>query len=141
MTTLVEGFDTDAVALARLLATEGRSVTLAGSGTASAEALALRALDVDVRERADLDREPGEHEEAFLDVWTPEVAPRVCRLRAAGARVRCLGDLVLERARVPTIGVTGTAGKTTTAFLVVQLLRVASSPLGGSRIEVTLPHS
>jgi UDP-N-acetylmuramoylalanine--D-glutamate ligase len=125
VTTLVEGFDTDAVALARLLATEGRSVTLAGSGPASAEALALRALDVDVRERADLDREPGEHEEAFLDVWTPEVAPRVCRLRAAGARVRCLGDLVLERAAVPTIGVTGTAGKTTTAFLLVELLRAA----------------
>ena len=76
MTTLVEGFDTDAVALARLLATEGRSVTLAGSGPASAEVLALRALDVDVREHADLDREPGDHDEAFLGVWTPEVAPR-----------------------------------------------------------------
>ena len=125
MTTLVEGFDADAVALARLLAAEGRSVTLAGSGPATAEAFALRALDVAVREHADLDREPGEHDEAFLDVWTPEVAPRASRLRAAGARVRCLGDLVLERAPVPTIGVTGTAGKTTTAFLLVQLLRAA----------------
>ena len=125
MTTLVEGFDADAVSLARLLAGEGRSVTLAGSGAATAEALALRGLDVDVRGHADLDREPGEHDEAFLDVWTPEVAPRVTRLRAAGTRVRCLGDLVLERARVPTIGVTGTAGKTTTAFLLVQLLRKA----------------
>ena len=123
--TLVEGFEADEVALARLLATEGRSVTLAGSGPATAEALALRALDVDVREHADLDRAPGEHDEAFLDVWTPEVAPRVSRLRAAGARVRCLGDLVLERAPVPTIGVTGTAGKTTTAFLLVELLRAA----------------
>jgi UDP-N-acetylmuramoylalanine--D-glutamate ligase len=125
VTTLVEGFDADAVSLARLLAGEGRSVTLAGSGAATAEALALRGLDVDVRGHADLDREPGEHDEAFLDVWTPEVAPRVSRLRSAGTRVRCLGDLVLERARVPTIGVTGTAGKTTTAFLLVQLLRKA----------------
>ena len=121
--TLVEGFDGDAVALARLLAGEGRAVTLAAAGAAPDAALGLRDLGVDVREHADLDGDPGEHDEAFLDVWTPEVAPRVARLRADGCRLRCLADLVLERARVPTIGVTGTAGKTTTAFLLVQLLR------------------
>ena len=41
-------------------------------------------------------------------------ARRRCCARA-GCVVRCLGDLLLERATVPTIGVTGTAGKTTTA--------------------------
>src|SRR5687768_1441168 len=66
-----------AVALARLLANEGRDVTLAGAGPASAAALELRSLGVEVRENADLDADPGEHDEAFLDVWTPEVAPRV----------------------------------------------------------------
>ena len=132
MSTLGEGFDADAVSLARLLVAEGRAVTLAGSGPATGEALALRALEVDVREHADLDRDPGEPDEAFLDVWTPEVAPRVSRLRAARARVRCLGDLVLERAGVPTIGVTGTAGKTTTAFLLVQLLRAAGMEVHAS---------
>jgi UDP-N-acetylmuramoylalanine--D-glutamate ligase len=123
--TLVEGFDADAVALAGLLAAEGRAVTLAGTGPAPPAALALRDHGVVLREHADLDLDPGEHDEAFLDVWTPEVAPRVARLRAAGCRVRCLADLVLERARVPTIGITGTAGKTTTAVLVVQVLRAA----------------
>jgi len=123
--TLVEGFDADSVALARLLAAEGRAVTLAGTGPAAGAALALRDHGVVVREHADLDLDPGEHDEAFLDVWTPEVAPRVARLRAAGCRVRCLADLVLERARIPTIGITGTAGKTTTAVLVVQVLRAA----------------
>jgi len=123
--TLVEGFDADAVALGGLLAAEGRAVALAGTGPATPAALALRDHGVIVREHADLDLDPGEHDEAFLDVWTPEVAPRVARLRAAGCRVRCLADLVLERARIPTIGITGTAGKTTTAVLVVQVLRAA----------------
>ena len=123
--TLVEGFDADAVALARLLAGEGREVTLAGAGPPTSEALALRALGVDVRGHADLDRDPGEHDEAFLDVWTPEVAPRVGRLRAAGAACAASAISCWSERAVPTVGVTGTAGKTTTALLLVQLLRMA----------------
>ena len=130
--TLVEGFDDAAVALARLLANEGRDVTLAGAGPASAAALELRSLGVEVRENADLDADPGEHDEAFLDVWTPEVAPRVTRLRASGCVLRCLGDLVLERATVPTIGVTGTAGKTTTTAFLVELLHAGGTPVQAS---------
>ena len=121
--TLVEGFDDDAIALAGLLARERRTVTLASAGDAPRAALELRALGVDVRQNADLDADPGDHDEAFLDVWTAEVAPRVERLRASGCALRCLGDLVLERATVPTIGVTGTAGKTTTTAFLVELLR------------------
>jgi UDP-N-acetylmuramoylalanine--D-glutamate ligase len=122
---LVEGFDRDSVVLARLLAREGHRVTLAGPGDATQQALGLRASGVVVRARASLDSEPGHHDEAFLDVWTPEVAPRVSLLREDGCIVRCLGDLVLERASVPTIGVTGTAGKTTTTAFLAYLLRTA----------------
>ena len=82
-------------------------------------------VGVDVREHADLDREPGEHDEAFLDVWTPEVAPRVARLRAAGAASAASATSCSNERAVPTIGVTGTAGKTTTAAFLVQLLRKA----------------
>ena len=124
---LVEGFDRDAVVLARTLAREGHRVTLAGQGDASQQALELRASRVVVRARASLDTEPGHHDEAFLDVWTPEVAPRVALLRESGCVVRCLGDRVLERSPVPTIGVTGTAGKTTTVAFLAYLLRTAGS--------------
>jgi UDP-N-acetylmuramoylalanine--D-glutamate ligase len=124
---LVEGFDRDAVVLARTLAREGHRVTLAGPGDASQQALELRASRVVVRARASLDTEPGHHDEAFLDVWTPEVAPRVALLRESGCVVRCLGDRVLEGSPVPTIGVTGTAGKTTTAAFLAYLLRTAGS--------------
>lgn len=124
---LVEGFDRDSVVLARTLAREGHRVTLAGPGDASQQALELRASRVVVRARASLDTEPGHHDEAFLDVWTPEVAPRVALLRESGCVVRCLGDRVLERSPVPTIGVTGTAGKTTTVAFLAYLLRTAGS--------------
>jgi UDP-N-acetylmuramoylalanine--D-glutamate ligase len=127
MTVLIEGFDHDAIALARLLSREGRRVTLAGPGPASQQALVLRSDKVEIRANTDLDANPGRHEEAFLDVWTPEVAPRVTLLREGGCVVRCLGDLVLERATVPTIGVTGTAGKTTTASFLAYLIRSAGA--------------
>ena len=101
---VVESTAPEAGRLAELLASEGARVRLATPG--------------------ELDREPRA-DAAFLDVWTPEVATRVGGLRAGGAFVTCLADLVLERAGCPVIGVTGTAGKTTTTSLVGQLLRAA----------------
>jgi UDP-N-acetylmuramoylalanine--D-glutamate ligase len=124
--TLVEGFEPDAISLARHLAREGRRVVISGAGPAPQLALALRSSGVEVQAHTDLDADPGHYDEAFLDVWTPEVAPRVIRLRDGGCVVRCLGDLVLERSSVPTIGITGTAGKTTTAAFLAYLLRSAA---------------
>ena len=132
MDVLIEGFDPDAVALARLLAGEGNAVRLASVEPAPAATRELRELGIDVQPGADLDADPGEAEIAYLDVWTPEVAPRVAKLRARGARLSCLGDLVLERWRGRSIGITGTAGKTTTTALVAAILRH-----GGTDIAVS----
>lgn len=62
------------------------------------------------------------------DEWTPEDAPQVLAARAAGARVTCLAELVLERAAVPVVGVTGTAGKTTACHRLAAMLDAAGRP-------------
>ena len=133
MTVLIEGFDPDAIALALLLAGEDSPVRLAGAEAAPGNADALRNLGIEVQPYADLDSDPGTAEVAYLDVWTPEVAPRVQRLRAQGTRVSCLGDLLLERWDGPSIGITGTAGKTTTTGLVASILRCAGIDVVVSR--------
>ncbi len=109
---VVETAAPEAGPLADLLASEGARVRLATP--------------------AELDGEPRAGA-AFLDSWTPEVAPRVVGLREQGALVTCLADLVLARAGPRTIAVTGTAGKTTTTSLTAQLLRAAG-------IDVSLPE-
>ena len=102
MRIVVEKSAPEAESVARLLAAEGHDVRV-----------------------ADLDADSGPADVAYLDVWTPETAPRVSALRERGARITCSSELVLTRARqagARTVGITGTAGKSTTASLAVQLL-------------------
>lgn len=49
-----------------------------------------------------------------VDEWTAEGDPAVQAARRDGIPVTLLAELVLERARGPVVGVTGTAGKTST---------------------------
>lgn len=133
MTILVEGFEFDAIALARLLAREGNEVRLASNDDEPKEGTDLRELGIRIEANVNLDSDPGPAEIAYLDVWTPEIAPRAQRLRAQGTRVSCLGDLLLERWHGPTIGITGTAGKTATTSLTAAILRAAGIDVAVSR--------
>lgn len=58
-----------------------------------------------------------------VDEWTPEDAPRVTAARAAGTPTAVLAELLLADAAGPVVGVTGTAGKTSTCRGLHHLLR------------------
>ena len=86
----------------------------------------LRELGIRVEPGADLDVDPGPAEIAYLDVWTPEVAPRV-------ARPACPGHARLVPRRPPARAMgraddrrsPAAPGKTTTTALTASLLRAA----------------
>ena len=64
-----------------------------------------------------------------VDEWTPETAPGVREARAAGAQVTVLAEFLLDRAAGPVVGVTGTAGKTSTCRALESLLRSCGRPV------------
>lgn len=69
-----------------------------------------------------------------VDEWTPETAPVVQEARAHGIPVTILAELILDRARGPVVGITGTAGKTSTA-------RALADLLGHSGVPHAISHS
>jgi UDP-N-acetylmuramoylalanine--D-glutamate ligase len=134
VTVLVEGFEPDQIALAAYLAAASPrgSVRLAGPGPVPDEAPALSATGVLIEPYTDLATDTRPADAAYLDVWTPEAAPHVERLRRQGARITSIGDVVLERAAGVTVGVTGTAGKTTATSIAAQLLRAGGVAVDAS---------
>ena len=66
----------------------------------------------------------------FLTPGMKKDLPEIRAARAAGARIRGEIDLFLERCRAMVIGVTGSAGKTTTTSLIGEGLRRAAAAGG-----------
>ncbi len=114
---VLDRMDRDGAALARLL--------LARDADVAAPAPEARVTAPDgVWIVDDLVATTSSADALYVDCWTAETAPHVRTARAAGIRTTSLADLVVAESGMPVIGVTGTAGKTTTAHLVTRLLRV-----------------
>ena len=105
------GVTRNSLALVELLRAEGADVTV-----------------VETRDtRAAVLPEPETIDVVFVDPYVGLNArdPWLDRVRAAGVPVSSHADVVVGRARATTLGVTGTAGKTTTTALAAHLLRAA----------------
>ena len=63
------------------------------------------------------------------DEWTAEHDPAVIAARARGARVTTLAELIIARHEGPWVGVTGTAGKSSTCHALAHILRMAGRPV------------
>jgi len=79
------------------------------------------------------DPQSGACDLVVVDEWTPETAPVVQDARRRGIPVTVLAELILDRARGPVVGITGTAGKTSTARALSDLLELAGVPHAISR--------
>lgn len=119
------GLGREGLSLVRYLARQGfRVVAVDRKGPAELKPAlqALADLPVELvlgRNRAE-DLAPADV--VFLSPGVPLDAPWVVGLRAAGRRVSSLTDLFLRECPAPTVGVTGSCGKSTTTTLIGRIL-------------------
>lgn len=75
---------------------------------------------------------PAAGDVLVCDEWTAEHAPHVRVARERGARITTLAGLIIARHDGPWVGVTGTAGKSSTCHALAHVLRAT-----GSAVRIT----
>ena len=134
---VVLGLARQGTALARFLAEQGAEVTVSDLQPRAALAGALAALE-GLPIRAVLGKHPlsllGGTDLLCLSGGVPLDAPIVAEAQRRGIPLSNDAQLFLERCPAPVIGITGAAGKTTTAALVYEMCRAAGlrAWLGGN---------
>ncbi len=127
----VVGLGREGLAVTRVLAREGARVTVSDTRAAAALAPQLAALSgLDVRLSLGGNR-PDEVLDCDLLVLSPGVdkrAPIVQEALRRGVRISSETELFFERCRARVIGVTGSAGKTTTTTLIGAMLEHGVGP-------------
>ncbi|MDH2347766.1 Mur ligase family protein [Bradyrhizobium sp. SSUT77] len=141
---LVDGLGDDAVELAEFLAKVSDRITvLVRTETVQENEPRidrLRAQGLSIR--SSYAGEPvnfADAEVLFVDLFTPARAPLILSARERGLRLSNLADVILRTAPEHTIGITGSAGKTTTTFLLTSILRAAGIPVRGSTDDRLTP--
>jgi len=124
---LIDGLNRDAVALARVLARAGARVRIAGRATrpdVTRDVPELERLGVRVEPGTDVEAAVGAADVLFVDsiLFPGPLTAAVEAARHRGTLVSILADAVLAWSPVPTLAVTGSAGKSSTTAMVSQLL-------------------
>lgn len=123
---VVVGIGVSNMALIRYLLQKGARVTACDRRTESdlgERAAELKALGVALSTGPDYLAPLAAHDLIFLTPGMPKHLPEIAQARARGAVVAGEAGLVLEACQAQTIGITGSAGKTTTTTLIGEILK------------------
>ena len=134
--------DRDSINLAEALTDYGASVTLANHEASDPHLLDTSREPIDphlldscrelgnmgvlIKEQADLNSLVLNFDILLVDLITSPTSPFIEIARKAGTYVSNVADLVFQLSTVPTIGITGSSGKTTTATLLSRMMMEAS---------------
>lgn len=126
--TAVVGVGVSNIALIRFLLKRGAKVTACDAKTATElgdRYHELRELGVDIRLGEGYLESLGDFDVLFLTPGMKKSGPEIEEALRRGTKVSCEAGLFLELCERPVIGITGSAGKSTTTSLVGEILKTA----------------
>ncbi len=137
---IIDRFSRDAVSLARLLAAAGARVRIVDrdpiSPALAGDCASLATAGVELLPFTDPNTLSPDFDLIFADLFHPPTRPFIVQARRRGQVVTSHADLILRWSRLPAVGVTGSAGKSTTTLLLHELLTDAGQTVHMGRDSV-----